>query len=44
MREQAESALPRELQHRGLLVDGGSFSADLLVWMEAAVDPNPPRS
>jgi hypothetical protein len=35
MSEAAEPALHRELQHRGLLAAGGSFSAELLGWVEA---------
>jgi hypothetical protein len=34
--ELAEPALQRELQHRGLLVTEGSFSAELLGWLEVA--------
>jgi hypothetical protein len=30
--------LQREVQHRGLLAAGGSFSADLLGWLEVGAD------
>ena len=36
MDEIAEPALHRELQHRGLLAAGGSFSSELLGWVEVA--------
>ena len=36
MSEIAEPALHRELQHRGLLAAGSSFSAELLAWVEVA--------
>ena len=34
MKDSAEPALQRELQHRGLLATGSSFSAELLGWLE----------
>ena len=37
MGEYAEPALQREIQHRGLLTPGGSFSADLIGWIEIGV-------
>jgi hypothetical protein len=37
----AEPALQRELQHRGLLAAGGSFSAELLGWLEVGDDVLP---
>jgi hypothetical protein len=39
--EFGEPALQRELQHRGLLVAGGSFSAELLGWLEIGVETLP---
>jgi hypothetical protein len=36
--EFAEPALQRELLHRGLLATGGSFSAELLGWLEVGAD------
>ena len=36
--EFAEPALQRELQHRGLLEAGGSFSSELLGWLEVGAD------
>lgn len=36
--EFAEPALQREVQHRGLLAAGGSFSAELLGWLEVGAD------
>jgi hypothetical protein len=39
--EFAEPALQRELQHRGLLAAGGSFSAELLGWLEVGDDVVP---
>jgi hypothetical protein len=34
--EVIEPGLQRELQHRGLLTGGGTFSAELMAWLELA--------